>query len=507
MEEGAGRPRVLVVDDEPEVCNFFRHLLQGRHDVSPALSGGDALRELERRRFDLALVDLKLPDSDGLTLLKRIKADQPSCEVIIMTGYSTVKSAVEAIQLGAYDYVEKPFDEIDELEGLIEKALDLEGRVRTWESIDEKFGFVVGNNYKVRRLIAAAEKLAKKNVTVLLQGETGTGKEVMARFIHSMSHRASEPFIAVNCGAFTETLLESELFGHEKGSFTGASSRRRGIFEIANGGTLLLDEIGAASLSIQVKLLRVLETNEFIRVGGEKPLKTDVRIIAATNTDLREEVEAGKFREDLFYRLDVAALTLPPLRERAEDVPLFASYFLKKVSSSDSGPLRFAPETLEIMQRYSWPGNIRELQNVVTQAATLCDGPVILPRHLPSKLLNGVGGRRTGAVGRGTAPAAGAPAVDGDPGTRAGARAGAGERAGDLDALFAQFERRIEEAADPAKGADLPALMSRLDDFETRVARRIIESALRETMGDRRKAAEMLGITPRRLRYLLREKK
>ncbi|MCL6450244.1 MAG: sigma-54 dependent transcriptional regulator [Acetobacteraceae bacterium] len=510
---GSGRPEVLVVDDEQEVCTFFRHLLGKKgYSVTLARGGQEALEAVDRTRFDLALVDLKLPDSDGITLLKHIKAVHPTCEVIIMTGYSTVKTAVEAIQLGAYDYIEKPFEVLEDVERLIERSLDLDSRLQDRAKVDAQFGFVVGNNFRMRRVISAAERIARKDITVLIQGETGTGKEVVARFIHSLSHRADHPFIGVNCAAFTETLLESELFGHEKGSFTGATGLRRGIFEIADRGTLFLDEVGAASLAIQARLLRVLETGEFMRVGGEKVLKTNVRVIAATNSDLLEEVRAGRFREDLLYRLDVASLHLPPLRERREDIPLFVSYFLARQAGVQGAPLRIAPEAMELLRAYHWPGNIRELANVVTQAAALADGPVIQPRHLPRKILEGGPAPVEGSGLRPKHSAAGwpsgRPAAGGESGARPAGASAPGWAAA-LEAVSAWADAVGESAGEVlARGGrvELEAWLDAFRQAEARLARGVIARALQATMGDRARAAELLGLTPRSLRYLYREK-
>lgn len=382
--------KVLIIDDEAEVGTFFRRLLQKKgYGVTVALNGEEANRVIQETRFNVAMVDLKLPDTDGLYLLQQIKNLQPSCEVIIMTGYSTTRTAVKAIQLGAFDYLEKPFEDIEEVERLIQKAAEYGQRDHKgwpvsseWSAITERMGFQVGTSQVMHKLVSIAYKIAKKNINVLIQGETGTGKEVLARFIHAASNRSDQIFIPVNCGALPENLLESELFGHEKGSFTGAGNLRRGIFELANRGTLFLDEVGESSLAIQVKLLRVLETGEFLRVGGEKPIKTDVRVIAATNTDLEKSMKDKTFREDLFYRLDVVRLELPPLRERREDIPLLVEYFVKK-----SNPELFISiDTMRLLCNYSWPGNIRELANTISQAVALCDGKIILPGHLSGKL-------------------------------------------------------------------------------------------------------------------------
>ncbi len=383
--------QVLVIDDEADVCTFFQRLLtRKKYGVVTAVNERKALRALDGASFNVALVDLKLPDTDGLTLLKTIKTRQPACEVIIMTGYSTIKTAVTAMQLGAYEYLEKPFDDIGEIETLIEKAAtyglnQLQGNRgrEEWSDVAQAVGFLVGTSPPMNRLVSLAYKIATKNINVLIQGKTGTGKEVLARFIHAASSRADQAFIPVNCGALPENLLESELFGHEKGSFTGANQTRRGIFELANHGTLLLDEIGDASPLIQVKLLRVLETGEFMRVGGEKPIKTDVRVIAATNVDLEQAIREKTFREDLFYRLNVVRLEIPPLRDRAEDIPLLAEHFVRQLNPD----LRLSPAAQRLLRDHSWPGNIRELANVMRRAAVICTGGTILPEHMGSTLL------------------------------------------------------------------------------------------------------------------------
>ncbi|EHP86543.1 two component, sigma54 specific, transcriptional regulator, Fis family [Geobacter metallireducens RCH3] len=384
--------KVLIIDDEADVCTFFRRLLTRKgYDVVTASKEPEAMRAIEEHRFTVAMVDLKLPDTDGLTLLQAIKARQPACEVIIMTGYSTIKTAVAAMQLGAYEYLEKPFDDIDEIEALIEKAashgFNLQqgsAAAEEWAEVARAVGFQVGASLGMRRLVSVAHKIAGKNVTVLIQGSTGTGKEVLARFIHSASGRADQAFIPVNCGALPENLQESELFGHEKGAFTGAAQPRRGIFELANRGTLFLDEIGDASPQIQVKLLRVLETGEFMRVGGEKPIKTDVRVIAATNVDLEQAIREKTFREDLYYRLNVVRLEIPPLRSRSEDIPQLAEHFVRQLNAA----LRISPPALRLLQGYGWPGNIRQLANVIRRAVVMCSGDTILPEHLESTLLN-----------------------------------------------------------------------------------------------------------------------
>lgn len=384
------RIQILIIDDEADVCGFFRRLLTKKgYEVTTATNEPDALSALAGARFSVAMVDLKLPDTDGLTLLQAIKARQPACEVIIMTGYSTVKSAVTAMQQGAYEYLEKPFDDIGEIEALVARAVAQGDPQRQGEQVRDEWaevaaavGFQVGASPLMRRLVSLAYKVAGKNINVLIQGKTGTGKEVLARFIHAASNRAEGAFIPVNCGALPENLLESELFGHERGAFTGASQARRGIFELANHGTLLLDEIGDASPMIQVKLLRVLETGEFMRVGGERPIKTDVRVIAATNVDLEEAIREKTFREDLYYRLNVVRLEIPSLLQRNEDVPLLAAHFARLFNPK----AQLSPGALRLLQNHSWPGNIRELANVIRRAVVMCPDNTILPGHLNNRL-------------------------------------------------------------------------------------------------------------------------
>ncbi len=379
---------VLIIDDEESVCNFFRRLLdrKGCRTVT-AVSESQALRALEGSPFQVAMVDLKLPDTDGLTLLKHIKRKQPNCEVIVMTGFSTIQTAVKAMQMGAYQYVEKPFDDIKQIEWLIQEAAASASKGKhkdeeEWSQFARAQGFLVGNTPSMRQLTSLAYRLARKDISVLIQGETGTGKEVLARFIHATSHRAEQMFIPINCGALSDNLLESELFGHERGSFTGAGSMRRGIFELANNGTLFLDEVGEASLAIQVKLLRVLETGEFMRVGGEKIVHSDVRIISASNIDLEQAMLGRDFREDLFYRLNVIKLEIPPLRARQEDIPMLADHFVRQLDPQRT----LSPEIIQLLCAYDWPGNIRELSNTLRQAVALCDGPKILFQHFAGKL-------------------------------------------------------------------------------------------------------------------------
>ncbi|HAA89779.1 MAG TPA: sigma-54-dependent Fis family transcriptional regulator [Peptococcaceae bacterium] len=488
---------ILIVDDEKEMGEFFRYLLESKgHKVVVTVSGAEARKAFSKEKFHLAIVDLKLPDTDGLTLLREFKAAQPECEVVIMTGYSTVKSAVEAIQIGAFDYLEKPFEDISELEEVIERALvrataKKEVFSEKREQVLRAIGLISGKSEKFQRLLMIAEKLAQKNVTILLRGETGTGKELLARFIHLMSPRSHQPFLAVNCCALPENLMESELFGYQKGAFTGAVTNRKGIFELAHRGTLFLDEIGDASLSVQAKLLRVLETGEIMRLGGEEPIRVDVRVIAATNANLEELVEQKRFREDLFYRLDVVTLTLPPLRERKEDIPLLAEYFLSRHYPPERLP-KIRPEVLQALEDYDWPGNIRELANVIAQVAAICDGPAVLKEHLPPKIF-GDQGRR---------PLLNESFVEGDD-----------QRAYPLvssqEEWFADLLERIRlfvETVDLEKGFNLPQFLENFKQAKFYAARLLIERALKLAKGRYPKAAEILKASPRNLRYLHREK-
>ncbi len=491
------QPQFLIVDDEQEVCNFFSYLLKQKGFFAvTANTGAEASEKLRQYKFDTALVDLKLPDANGLDILKEIKQKQPGCEVIIITGYSTVKSAVEAIQLGAFDYVEKPFVDINEMENLLERSLDAKKDTEELIIAQEELGFVVGKSQKMISMVSAARKIAKKNITVLIQGETGTGKEVLASYIHSVSHRSDRPFLAFNCGAFTETLLESELFGHEKGSFTGAAHQKKGIFEQANRATLFLDEIDSASAAVQIKLLRVLETGEFQRVGGEDMCKVDVRIIAATNANLAEKVAANKFREDLFYRLDVASLNIPPLRERPEDINLFIDYFLKKESEAKQLPIKqFSDEALVIMKQHLWPGNIRELLNTVAQALLLSRGKVIDVEDLPERVRRAAQVRnkreekeKSDQLTKEEIP---------DPGPLASTIL--------VKEMLDHFESAFLSKIKFREGFDFNQFLSDINDCNNAMVARVIEAALEDTYGNQAKAAKLLGITPRALRYHLQK--
>ncbi|MHB9094020.1 MAG: sigma-54-dependent transcriptional regulator [Eubacteriales bacterium] len=479
--------RILIVDDEKEICTFFSYLLKNKgYDITTIQSGREAQETIDREKFHLALLDLKLPDIDGLTLLKQIKRKTCRCQVIIMTGYSTIKSAIAAMQMGSLDYIEKPFDDLQELERLIDSALNTVSYDQdiNLQEMAEESGLVLGKNEQMIQVVDLARRIAAKNVTVLVQGETGTGKEVIARFMHNFSKRAKKPFIPINCAAISETLLESELFGYEKGAFTGANKTKKGYFEIATNGTLFLDEISEASLSTQAKLLRVLESGEFMRVGGETILKTDSRIIAATNVILDEAVDNRIFRQDLFYRLDVLAVKIPPLRERKEDIPYFLDYFLKRFAEGKDVEAReFAKETMEILCEYDWPGNVRELANLIQRLVAVVDEPVIKLRHLPEKLLARL---KTKPVGNG--------------GDRVGeAKEEVFNALGkDADLLVERLEHQLREN----KTLDLARVLDNLTNLKNSVAKSLVKKALAETLGDRKAAADLLGISPRTLKYI-----
>ena len=382
---------ILVVDDEKNYLLVLTELLEEEgYEVLSAQSASKALSLIQENDLDLVITDMKMPAMSGMELLSLLKERDLHLPVIMMTAYGTVEKAVEAMKKGASDYITKPFDN-EVLKKTIARALALgriikENRLLSKE-LKEKFGptDLVGNSLPMRQVQDLIAKVAGTRATVLITGESGTGKELVARAVHFSSDRKDKPLISVNCSALTETLLESELFGHERGSFTGAVSQRKGRFELANEGTLFLDEVGEMSPSVQVTMLRVLQNKEFERVGGNKTIKVDVRVMAASNKDLREEIAKGNFREDLFYRLNVVHIEVPPLRERKEDLPLLIRYFLERFSREMNRKEvpRLSPEAMEGLLTYDWPGNIRELENMLERAVILHSGPSIRPEDLP----------------------------------------------------------------------------------------------------------------------------
>jgi two-component system NtrC family response regulator len=384
---------ILVVDDEINYLTVMETLLgEAGYEVLTAPSALEALKIAGASDLDLALTDMKMPKMSGIELLDEFNRLYPDLPVIIMTAYGTVEKAVTAMKKGAFDYILKPFKN-EEILITIAKALEhrhliLQNLLLNQE-LEKKYGFpnIVGESRVMQEILALVKRVAQSRATILVTGESGTGKELIARAVHQCSARAAKSFISVNCAALTETLLESELFGHERGAFTHAVAMRKGRFELADGGTLFLDEVAEMSQALQVKLLRVLQEMEFERVGGARTIKVDVRVVAASNQDLKEEVEAGRFREDLFYRLNVVHLHLPPLRQRQEDIPLLAAHFINKyVQQNLRGKTRITPEALKVLIHYAWPGNVRELENVMERAVILCSNNVISPQDLPAEL-------------------------------------------------------------------------------------------------------------------------
>ena len=381
--------RVLLIDDDPGIRDAgFQVLSREGYEVELAGTAEEARRLISDYEFDVIVLDLKLPGAEGLELLREIKEEDPQAQVVVITAYGTVQVAVSAMKLGAADFLQKPFSP-QELRLAVAKAL--EKRRLTLENIylrqtlREKEGTLefIGRSAAIRRVLEQAAMAAETDSTVLLTGESGTGKGLLARKIHEWSPRKEGPFVFVDCGTLVPTLFESELFGHVKGAFTGATTHKIGKFELANGGTIFFDEIGNISPDIQAKLLRAVEEKEISPVGSHRVIRVDVRIIAATNKDLREEVRAGRFREDLFFRLNVISIHLPPLRERKEDIPLLAEYFLKKYAEKHRKPVRsLAPEVLEAFKSYSWPGNVRELENTIERLVVFSRKPVIGPEDL-----------------------------------------------------------------------------------------------------------------------------
>ncbi|MBP7275800.1 MAG: sigma-54-dependent Fis family transcriptional regulator [Kiritimatiellae bacterium] len=452
------RPSLLIVDDERNTREGLARALRDRFDVRMAEGGTAALELLSEAPADLVLSDIRMPDMDGLTLMRRILARTPQPVVILMTAYGSIEAAVEAMKEGAYDFLTKPVS-LDRLEILLRRAL--EGRSladenrQLKERLDAQYGMehITGQSPAMRDIFETIRQVAPARSTVLIEGESGTGKELVAQALHQLSPRSRGPFVAVHCASLSPTLLESELFGHERGAFTGATERRIGRFEMADGGTLFLDEIGEIDASVQVKILRVLEERRFERVGGRESVDVDVRLLAATNRHLADMVREGTFREDLFFRLNVVTLTLPPLRDRTGDLPLLVSRFLKEFAEENQRPsLTMSPDVLEAMSAYSWPGNVRELRNVVERMVVMARGDRLTARDLP-------------AVVRSAAPAAGSGHA------RAGAAPGTIE---DMERLMirrtleAHHGNRVAAAA--ALGISRRTLHRKLNEFGLREA-------------------------------------
>ncbi len=446
--------QILIIDDEPAQVQALAGFLKKKgFGVEKANAGFDGLNILERQPIDLVITDFKMPDLDGIEVLKRAKAINPEIDVIVMTAFGSIESATEAMRAGAIDYLTKPVD-LDQLEIIINKALEhkqlvSENRLLR-DQLAEKFKFdqIISASEVMEEAINLAGRAAPSKATVLITGESGTGKELIARAIHYASPRKDRPFVAVNCAALAENLLESELFGHEKGAFTGADRQRKGRFEMANLGTLFIDEVGEIPLTTQVKLLRVLQEQTFERVGGSEPIKVDVRIVAATNRNLEELIEEGRFRDDLYYRLNVVRINIPPLRKRKSDIPLLVDYFLKKYSAENNKQITgISREAMDLLMKYNYPGNVRELENIIQQSVVLSRSDIITVRDLPM-IVRGV--------------------------------------------------RSEPKKVDPfGEGS----FIERVEAFE----KSLIEQAMEQAQGVQTHAAKILGITERHLRYKLQK--
>ncbi|QDG49936.1 sigma-54-dependent Fis family transcriptional regulator [Persicimonas caeni] len=449
---------ILVVDDEQSMREFLTIMLKKKgHDVTVAKRGEEALNLLdEGQRFSLVITDLKMPGIGGLEVLRGVKKIDPACQVVVMTAYATPETAISAIKDGAYDYITKPF-KVDEARVVVDRALEkfdlLSENLYLKKTIEEResFGDMIGHSKPMQQVFEMISRVANSQTTILIGGESGTGKELVARAIHQHSQRADKPFLPINCGAIPENLIESELFGHKKGAFTGATTDKKGLFEAADGGTVFLDEIGELPQNTQVKLLRVLQERTIKPVGGNAEISVDCRVVAATNRDLREEIAEGRFREDLYYRLNVIPIDLPPLRARGSDVKLLIEHFVDVYASRMGVEIDgIDSEAMRILLNYNYPGNVRELQNIVERAVTLTRGSMIgvdvLPPHLQED----------------------------------------------------SFSRVARDLEVPAEGLDLEGMVEELE-------RSLISKALERTSGVKKDAAELLGISFRSLRYRLKK--
>lgn len=385
--------RIMVIDDEESMCRFMQIMLQKEgYDVTSTVSSKEALEEMKSKDYDLVIADLMMPEMNGLELLSRAKSIHPDINFIVMTAYASVDTAIEALKKGAFDYITKPF-KVDEIKLAIKKSLTqkkiTEENVNLKRQLKKEYGLqsLIGNSPEMFQLKKLVERIADTDSTVLIRGESGTGKELVVKAIHQLSSRAGKPFVTINCATLPEALLESELFGHVKGSFTGAIKDKDGLFKVADGGIFFMDEIGVTSPAIQVKLLRVLEERQFTPVGGTKPVEVDVRLITATNANLEEEVKLGNFRSDLYYRLNVIPIYIPPLRERKGDTELLIKFFIKKYCDKlGIEEKEITQNTLELLTSYSWPGNVRELENTIERAVILSSGKTIDLNSLPQNV-------------------------------------------------------------------------------------------------------------------------
>jgi len=463
--------RILIADDEDSLRWVLEKGLRGvGYDVTSVKDGEEAVRVFEAQPFDLVFLDVRMPGLDGLTALERIRDLRPDVYVIVMTAHGSMDTAIKAMQRGAYDYLNKPFD-LDEVLLLSERALAASrltqevARLRTGLAEVREFSALIGRHPRMQDVYKTIGRIAGTDVTVLLRGESGTGKELVARAIHHYSRRSGRPFVAVSCAAIPGTLLESEMFGHERGAFTDAKERRLGKFELAHGGTLYLDEIGDMPVDLQTKLLRALQERTIERVGGHESIAIDVRVLAATNRDLEALMKEGRFREDLYYRLNVVTVNLPPLRERRRDIPLLVEHFLAK-HVEELGERGVAPEALDRLVGYEWSGNVRELENVVQRAMVMATAGVILPEHLPI----------------GPVSAAASVAVDAT--------------------LEEIIERKLMECV---RGLRERSSANLYDLVVGLVEKPLLRAVLRETSGNQVRAAQILGINRNTLRKKLTE--
>jgi DNA-binding NtrC family response regulator len=445
--------KILVIDDEKSILDLLSVVFKKEgYIVETSLSAKTALELIDKEEFDLILTDIKLPQMSGMKILKYVKEKYPAMPVVMITAYGTIKQAIEALKMGAMDYIVKPFN-MEELKIIVAQGLEnrriQQENVLLKKDLEEKYGMnnMVGKSKKMLEIYNLIEKIAVTDSTVLISGESGTGKEIAARAIHFHSRRRERPFVSINCGALPENLLESELFGHVKGSFTGAIVNKKGMFETAEKGTLFLDEVGEMSPWTQVKLLRTLQDRKVRRVGGTEEFPIDVRIIGATNQDLKKRIEEGKFREDLFYRLNVISLELPPLRNRKEDIPLLVSHFLSKYCDKMGRDMkRMAPRVMKVFESYSWPGNVRELENAIERIIAIEERETITESSLPEELISP--------------------------------------------------QREQDRSYEVKPGFDLNVT---LDD----ISRNFVQQALRRTNGNLKETATLLGINYRSLRYLI----
>ncbi len=387
------KPRILLVDDDKNTADGLKKiLLQDGYDTGCTYTGNEALDLIEAEHFDIVITDMKLPDISGFSIIEKVKKENIDIAVVMITAFSSIQTAIDAMKKGADDYLTKPVN-IEELELILKKILERRRLILQNKELKQKlkdkynFSGIIGNTPEIQLIFKTITEIAPTAATVLIYGDTGTGKELIANAIHYSSDRKDKPFVALHCASLSEGVLESELFGHEKGAFTGAISQRRGRFELANGGSLFLDEVGEMNSHVQIKLLRVLETGKFERVGGEKTFESDVRIIAATNRDLEKEIKEGRFREDLYYRLNVINLKLPLLRERKEDIGLLIDNFLVKYSKKNKKDIKgITPQSAKLLDNYDWPGNIRELENAIERAVVMAKNEYIEPNDLPSNI-------------------------------------------------------------------------------------------------------------------------